>query len=112
MARKPFVIAASLSAFTLSAACGNDLESRQEAANELQPSERFVESAEEPRRTPAPVAEAEPVAEEEPAEEDEEMIVDAAPDDLIDDAQGFAAEPMDDAQGFDPTPSGPGPVEN
>ncbi|WP_271078649.1 hypothetical protein [Aurantiacibacter sp. MUD61] len=37
----------------------------------------------------------------------EEVVVDAAPDELIDSAEGFSAEPMDDTSGFDPSPPPP-----
>ena len=111
MTRKPALLAATLPALALLGACGNDLESRQEAANELQPSERFIDGeAPAPRSAPAPTAAAEPEEEEADDEDDEEeVVVDASPDDLIDSAQGFSAQPMDDARGFDPSPQSAGP---
>lgn len=64
------------------------------------------------RNTNAPAAEptAQGFDEDEEAgddEEDEMIVFDAPPEALIDNAQGFAPEPIDDASGFDPTPSSP-----
>ncbi|MBH5321833.1 hypothetical protein [Aurantiacibacter sediminis] len=110
----------------LIAACGSDLDSRNEAAgvdrngqrefviqqpqNRGQSSARIVgsegaaafqgfddtEEQEESARTGSDRGDA--------GDDDEEVVVDAAPDELIDSAQGFSAEPMDDTTGFDPSP--------
>ena len=117
MTRKLALVAATLPALALLPACGNNLEDRQAAADEMGANERFPEEDEititrvEPT-APASEAAAEPEAvdaddDSENEGDGEELVVDAAPDDLIDSAQGFAPEPMDDTQGFDPTPTAP-----
>lgn len=91
----------------LLAACGDDLESRQAAAD-AQIGEREVTL--EPRPAPSPeattIVEMDDEVEAEEADDSEEVFVDASPDDLVDSAQGFSAAPMDDASGLDPTPMG------
>ncbi len=113
MNRKPALLASALPALALLSACGDDLESRQAAAEERQPSEQFIEDEVEARSAPAPAAASAPEADDggdADGGEEEPLQVDAAPDDLIDSATGFAPEPMDDARGFDPSPVGAEPL--
>ena len=101
-----------LSTLTLLASCGDDLESRQQAVESRQPvGGSGITVGDASSRTNAPVddATAEGFADEQRGSDGgEPMMEEAAPEELIDTAQGFAAEPMDDARGFDPTPADSG----
>lgn len=101
-----------LSALTLLASCGDDLESRQQAVEGRQSvggSGMTVGDASSRSNSPPADATAEGFADEQRSSDDgEPMMEEAAPEELIDTAKGFAAEPMDDARGFDPTPADSG----
>lgn len=89
-------------------ACGDDLESRNEAAGMGPPVEGMVitnndrvRDVEPADTTPADAGFAE---EGSGGEEDEDLFVDAAPDELVDSAEGFDTSPADDTAGIDPNP--------
>lgn len=96
----------------LLSACGDDLEDRNKAAQEIL---RQAGGTERPagstNRTPPRVAQTAPArversapVVEEPVAEPEVLEVEAAPESFIDDAQGFSTDPIDDTAGFDPAP--------
>ncbi len=101
-----------LSAIALLASCGDDLESRQAAVQERMP-ERDLSIQSSPKEardssTPIPTAPAEGFANDSDAgDENAGNMEDAAPDELIDNAQGFSTDPIDDTSGFDPSPDAP-----
>ena len=104
-ARIPTALA--LSSAVLLAACGNDLDSRNEAAMAGNlAAERGMTIRSQPdstaRRASAPVQDAVDSAEMDDSEKP--ILIDASPEDLMDNAQGFAPDPVDNAQGFDPSP--------
>lgn len=87
-------------------ACGDDLESRQEAVQGMQPSRDEITVREvAPADSEATVTRGAPTENQESP--DEGAAMDLPPESLIDTAQGFSADPMDDAAGFDPTPETP-----
>ena len=99
-----------LAAVTLLSSCGDDLESRQAALEQEHPRGHLDEDEDVPapevRRTPtvtAPTASAQGFADED--ETEEPTIIEAGPESLIDNAQGFSTDPIDDTSGFDPTPN-------
>ena len=104
--------ALALSAVSLLAACGDDLESRQAAVQERQPvGDEVTVREREPQvtrasRAPSPEATTQGFAEED--DPDAEVIYETMPEPLVDDAQGFDPSPIDDTSGFDPTPVDPG----
>ncbi|MGB3794726.1 MAG: hypothetical protein WA957_00275 [Alteraurantiacibacter sp.] len=95
------------------AGCGDDLESRQAAVQERSPSTDIGGGQPQPGETrisrQQPSAQtAEGFAGDDVASPDDDIaVVDASPDALIDDAQGFSPDPMDNASGFDPSPDSP-----
>ncbi len=115
--RKPAVVARvalALPLLALVAACGDSLESRNEAAG-LDPrggggEMRIVSQNSTPSRSSQPATtrppNAQPTAQgfEEEGSESETIEVDAGPETFIDSAQGFDPTPMDDTVGFDPSP--------
>ncbi len=100
-----------ISALALLAGCGDDLESRQAAVQERMPDRDMSGTQSQPQETrlsitPAPAATAEGFADDgEINDEDEGAVVEATPEALIDDAQGFSTAPIDDTSGFDPSPN-------
>ncbi|GAA5048241.1 hypothetical protein GCM10023208_05270 [Erythrobacter westpacificensis] len=96
--------ATTLSAVALLAGCGDDLESRQQAVQGLEPArdEITIRNAT-PQESEATVTRRAPED-----NVDQGAAVDVPPESLIDTAQGFSADPMDDATGFDPTPDNTG----
>ena len=100
-----------LGALPLLTACGDDLESRQAAVQEMRPTggQATAEQAPPQARSDNKVAQSSTPAEpEDNAQTDDGMVIDAAPEALIDEAQGFSTDPIDDTAGFDPTPSDSG----
>ena len=93
-------LAALVALTCLASACGDDLESRNAAATGARENPPAVPVAQDTPRPAATTRASTPTA---PAD-GEPVVVDAQPDDLLDDAEGFSAEPMDDASGIDPTP--------
>ncbi len=114
----------------LVAACGDDLESRQAAIDEsgppqngdmvLIPGRQASDGQTSPGAAGATPMRIEDIEDGEtnpeyledgmaipPAGADggDSLVVDAAPDDLIDSARGFSPEPMDNASGIDPAPN-------
>lgn len=109
--RSPVQALIGLSALALLAACGDDLESRQEAVEGRQPvgGEMTVGDASSRSNSSAANATAEGFADDQRSSDDDgRPVEEAAPEELIDNAQGFSAEPMDDTKGFDPTPTDSG----
>ena len=108
------LLCATLPAIMLLAGCGDDLDSRTEAAERTMAERAAAADAAEvveedsdddvaaPRRAPA--------RERADRDDDEETVVDASPDDLLDSTRGFAPEPLDNASGIDPAPLRPEPV--
>ena len=105
-----FPIAVALPGALALAACGNDLDSRNEAAMSAAPmGEQKMTIRSQPQRTSPTRQQAQPAPdgfaeEKDLADRDEALLVDAAPDDLIDNAQGFSTDPIDSGRGFDPSP--------
>ena len=106
---------AALLGVVLLAGCGNDLESRNEAATgSADGAQRGMTIVSTQRRqagstaAPAPTGGETVFADEEVAdsEDGEPLMVDASPDDLVDNAEGFSTDPIDNAQGWDPSPRG------
>jgi hypothetical protein len=103
-----------VAALSLLGACGDDLESRQSAVQERQPMGGEITvgntNTSSSRAASAPAPAAAPTAQGFADDDDLEdpPVVEAAPEALIDDAQGFSTDPIDDTSGFDPTPSDSG----
>lgn len=103
-----------LPAIVLLAACGDSLESRNEAAglDQRGGSEMTVVTQNTPpsrsgqnaaTRSPNAQPTSQSFSDEE-GEDDDVLEVDAGPETFVDSAEGFAPEPMDDTSGFDPSP--------
>ena len=96
------------------AACGDDLETRNAAIAEGAPPRPVTVETTVTRPSRTAQQSAPGFADEDEAptrrrsssigEGEDPLIVDADPDSLVDDAQGFAPEPLDDAVGLAPTP--------
>ena len=113
MAKSALMFATCCTAMAL-AGCGGDLDSRNEAALEGMPEQGQMTVETQPRSASnasrSPNAQPTSIGfdedgEEAESEEEEPLYIDAEPESLIDDTQGFAAEPLDDTSGFDPTPT-------
>lgn len=111
MARAAFVLPVIVSL----AACGDSLESRNEAAglDQRGGGEMTVVSqnstpsrSSQSTTTRSPNAQPTSQGYDEEAEE-EPLEVDAGPETFIDSAEGFDPSPMDDTMGFDPSPMDP-----
>lgn len=101
-----------ISAISLLASCGDDLESRQAAVQDRTPERDLsIQSPPQSARDSAVSATAAPAegfADDTLANgKDAGIVEDAAPDELIDNAQGFSTDPVDDTSGFDPSPDTP-----
>lgn len=120
MTRNALLCASTLPAMLLLTACGDDLESRSQAAERaIAERETAAQDADEQdsdvseeseAAAPAETTSDADVGEAEEAAEAEEAVLDASPEDLMDTTQGFAPEPLDDAVGIDPAPIDPEPV--
>ncbi|MDF1835012.1 MAG: hypothetical protein P1U62_09040 [Alteraurantiacibacter sp. bin_em_oilr2.035] len=103
--RFPFAIA--LPILLSLSACGDDLESRnaatgmQEGEAQAQGTMRIERQRTQPKQQPATAFSDEPGE----SRESSETVIDATPDDLVQDTQGFDTAPMDDTSGIDPMPA-------
>ena len=110
MRHASFIIG-SLAACMALTACGDDLESRNEAAGTNRAPEMTIQSQSSSTSRSRTIGSGDTIRIEKPAEETDsfedgaEEIVDASPSDLVDSAEGFSTEPLDDTSGFDPSPS-------
>jgi hypothetical protein len=107
----PARIGLAVIAVALLSACGDDLESRQAAVQEQQPTGGEITVGEpQPqvsRATRTPAAEATAQGFDDEGRDDDDVAFDAMPEPLVDNAQGFDPDPIDDTSGFDPTPTDP-----
>ncbi|MFB0613837.1 hypothetical protein [Aurantiacibacter poecillastricola] len=101
--------ALAVAATLLLQACGDDLESRQAVVEEMQGPRELVIPTAKPTG-PRSAGAAEQGFDDDGSAQDrrtDEIMIDAEPENLIDDTRGFSADPLDDARGFDPTPIEP-----
>ena len=114
MRHASFIIG-SLAACIALTACGDDLESRNEAAGTDRAPEMTIQSQGNSTNRSRTIGSGDTIRIEKPASEaggfadgaeaEAAEVVDASPSDLVDSAEGFSTEPLDDTSGFDPSPS-------